>query len=347
MIKVSVIIPAYNIEKRVGSCIESIINQSLRGIQIIIINDGSTDTTLDVIKTYSLIDERIEVITTENEGVSAARNKGILASKGKYIYQIDGDDWLEVEGLEELYTFAEEENADITISNYYKDYKDETTTIIDGRKLTNDAIKDFLIGEIAHSVCTKFYRKDLFVQNNITYTEGLRIGEDLLINLKLLYHAKKVKKTKKTYLHYVKRTDSIMSSYKNEIKDLFIVFDEVQLFLKEKRVYTTYEKEFNYHKFRIIYSMGVLGSDKFGSIHKYLYERYINEESTYKENKYIQNFLKESSMIVKFKEVFYKKNYFLGVLFSKFIMNIRKSKILMYIINIVKKRLMKIKKRGT
>ena len=122
MIKVSVIIPVYNVEKFLRDCIESVINQTLSDIEIICINDGSPDNSIDILNEYASIDPRITVISQENRGLSVARNRGMRLAKGKYLYFIDSDDkLLDPDALEVLYTKAEEKNTDILIATsvYY------------------------------------------------------------------------------------------------------------------------------------------------------------------------------------------------------------------------------------
>lgn len=324
--KVSVIIPAYNIEKHIGHCLKSIINQTLKEIEIIVVNDGSTDNTGNIINSYRNVDERIRVITTNNRGVSAARNEGISKAKGEFIFQIDGDDCLESDALEELYAVAKERKADIVIANAYNNDQGILTPIIDGEGLTNDLIKDFLLGKIKPSVWTKLYKRDLFVDYNIKYLKGIRIGEDLLINTYLIFYAKRVVKLDKHVLHYIKRDDSITNSYKEEIKDILIVFNEIQKFLKAKQLYTKYKSEYMYLKYFHTYYLRVVNSNKFGSIHKQIYEDYKQEKKAYRNNKYITELNKGGNLTSKVSRFLYNRNYYLGLLFRKTILFFRRTK---------------------
>ena len=113
MCKVSVIIPVYNAEKYLNDCLDSIVNQTLQEIEILCINDGSTDSSQSILDEYAKQDERIFVVTQENSGTSSAYNKGLSRAKGRYIYIIDNDDMLDGVALEELYEMAERENLDI------------------------------------------------------------------------------------------------------------------------------------------------------------------------------------------------------------------------------------------
>ena len=119
---VSIIIPIYNVEKYLTKCIESVINQTYKNLEIILVNDGSTDNSKEIIDKYSLIDSRIKVINKKNGGLSEARNAGIEIAKGDYIGFLDSDDWIELNMYEKLYKYIKQENTyhilfKITIKN--------------------------------------------------------------------------------------------------------------------------------------------------------------------------------------------------------------------------------------
>lgn len=117
MIKVSVIVPIYNVEKYLSKCLDSIVNQTLRDIEIICINDGSTDNSLKILKEYSKRDNRIKIINKDNAGLSAARNSGMEIASGKYIGFIDSDDWIDLDFFEKLYNSATKYDADIAVAS--------------------------------------------------------------------------------------------------------------------------------------------------------------------------------------------------------------------------------------
>ena len=142
MIKVSVIIPVYNVEKFLRDCIESVINQTLSDIEIICINDGSPDNSIDILNEYASIDPRITVISQENRGLSVARNRGMRLAKGKYLYFIDSDDkLLDPDALEVLYTKAEEKRYERCLyfeldgTTYLLDSIDKSLKAVDIEKL--------------------------------------------------------------------------------------------------------------------------------------------------------------------------------------------------------------------
>lgn len=121
-IKISVIVPAYNIEQYIERCLISIKNQTLDDIEIIVVNDGSIDNTLSKIKKCSSGDNRIKIINKKNQGSIEARKSGLKEATGKYILFVDGDDWLEKDALNILYKKAEEDLADIVIYNAFDVY---------------------------------------------------------------------------------------------------------------------------------------------------------------------------------------------------------------------------------
>ena len=114
-IKISIIIPVYNIERYIGKCLESLIKQTYNNIEIIVINDGSTDQSLNVIEKYCENDLRIELINQENQGVNEARKNGYLHSSGDYLLFVDGDDWLEIDAIDKLVDIAIKHNPDIIL----------------------------------------------------------------------------------------------------------------------------------------------------------------------------------------------------------------------------------------
>ena len=125
MIKVSIVIPVYNVQKYLHECLDSLINQTLKDIEIICINDGSTDNSLNILKEYALKDSRIKVIDKENEGQGIARNLGIELAQGEFIGFVDPDDWLEPEMLEMMYNQAKVLFSQVVICDYKKYFEDD------------------------------------------------------------------------------------------------------------------------------------------------------------------------------------------------------------------------------
>lgn len=119
MIKVSIIVPIYNVEKYLKRCLDSLVNQTLNDIEIICINDGSTDGSLEILNEYGRRDDRIVIINQENSGLSATRNKGIDIAKGQFIGFVDSDDWVSKDYFEKLYNSAIQNEAEIAVGGDY------------------------------------------------------------------------------------------------------------------------------------------------------------------------------------------------------------------------------------
>ena len=185
---VSVIIPAYNIEDYIGRCLDSIISQTYKNLEIIVVDDGSRDHTGEILDNYAKKDRRIKVIHKENGGVSSARNKGIEAAEGDYIGFIDGDDLIESEMYKILVDLLEEENADIAHCGYQMVFLDRVDYYHNtGKKkiqTTEEGLKDLLSGEmIEPGLVNKLYKKELI--KNCRLDETVKINEDLLMNYQL------------------------------------------------------------------------------------------------------------------------------------------------------------------
>lgn len=244
MKKVSVIVPVYNVEKYIEECIRSIMEQTLEEIEIIIINDGSPDRSLEIVNRLMKEDQRIKVITKKNGGLSSARNVGIKMATGKYIQHIDGDDWVEKDFLKSMYEFAEKENLDILISDYYKDYSNGKKILKKGKKKAEQVIfnskeylREFFYDNDAPAMWNKLFKTSLYKENNIFHPENISIGEDLSTTPRLIYFAKKVGYLKGAFYHYRQNSESITNMINGVKKcQIFKCFDLLKNFFKEQNI---------------------------------------------------------------------------------------------------------------
>ena len=193
---ISIIVPVYNAEKYISKCIESLISQTYTKLEIILINDGSTDLSGNVCDEYSKKDSRIKVIHIENSGVSKARNVGINNANGDWIVFVDADDWLEANFCEKLYdaTMSNKE-VDIVCSGYKRIYSDKEEIINCGRqKIIYDAsqyLLKLLNVQNGYGFChMKLIRKKSI--NEVRFNENIKVGEDALFNIQLIRNIKKV-----------------------------------------------------------------------------------------------------------------------------------------------------------
>lgn len=237
--KVSIIIPMYNAEDNIEKCLQSIINQEYSNIEILIINDGSTDSSIEIVNKYIEYDSRIIIINQKNEGRSSARNAGISASSGKYIMFVDSDDWVELEMIKEMVRMVENNKLDIAMSTirYITDFKTyirkfpwDNNKIFEGDEIINEFYPHLLtsinykgdtIEEISGSVCRAIYLSSIIKENSIVFDNHIAIGEDKLFNLEYILHANKILITNKAYYNYRRLTADGGSTTQNYMKNYY------------------------------------------------------------------------------------------------------------------------------
>jgi glycosyltransferase involved in cell wall biosynthesis len=196
MDKVSVIVPVYNSAAYLDRCLLSIIGQTYTDLEIIIVNDGSTDRSVEIITGYERQDARIVVIHQSNKGVSAARNAGIRIATGKYLCFVDGDDALEANYVEEMYSLMTTKCCDLVCTNF--DYlrtngtieKQDTMCRLPEYLDDEDAIRAFLTQQITGHI-TKMFKRSICLQNHLFFVEGKR-WEDVIFVFAYILHSKRV-----------------------------------------------------------------------------------------------------------------------------------------------------------
>ncbi len=228
MPSVSFIIPVYNVEQYISKCLDSVCKQTLKDIEIICVNDASTDNSLVILKEYAINDNRINIINlNSNKGVSVARNIGISEAKGEYIAFIDSDDSIDFDFCEKLYEKAKMNDVDIAKGNTIIEFQDGTFQI----PILNSLIesqKEKLY--FTHNWWSAIYKKKLIQDNNILFNEKLTNGEDILfLNNVLLATNKKIVLVNDTYYHYNRRDDSSDSRILNmaKVKSILYAYGEV------------------------------------------------------------------------------------------------------------------------
>lgn len=227
-IKISIMIPVYNTSKFLEKCLRSIMVQSLKEIEIICVNDGSTDSSLKILEKLAKEDKRILIITKENGGLTTARNTALKKSQGKYCLNIDSDDWIGQGYLEDIYKRAEKDDLDITISNIIFDFinKPEKNYIVNDLDINDekiitgkDYIEIFFNGNGRGYTCNKLIKRELYIKNNLWYDEEIFLLEDVEILMMLSYYAKKIGKLNKAYYHYIQGENN--GSQKKKVAGLY------------------------------------------------------------------------------------------------------------------------------
>jgi glycosyltransferase involved in cell wall biosynthesis len=222
MIKVSVIIPIYNVEKYISKCLDSAINQTLKDIEIICVNDCTLDDSMLIVNDYARKDSRIKIINREsNGGLSAARNTGLESSNGDFVYFLDSDDWIDLDYIESMYDAAIKNNAKIVSNlsayNYLDGNKEDLLPTDKKIKLKNnefsnynDAVYGTFIG-----APFKLFKKSFLKEYNLTFPVGY-VYEDLYFQYLSYFYAKDIYVMSGSYYYYLIRPESIMTSDDNK-----------------------------------------------------------------------------------------------------------------------------------
>lgn len=214
---VSISVPIYKTEKDLRRCVESLLNQTLRDIEIILIDDGSPDNCGIICDEYAAKDARIKVIHKENGGLSSARKEGLKHCTGIYYTVCDSDDWVEPTMYEELYQRAVETNADIVACDYYSEYGNGKQVRSASYTYTTQEqyIEDLMLRTTSVNTWSKLFRRDMIRDLGIDYTEGVNLGEDGLFLFKTLLVPQKIATLPRALYHYQRDMNS--ASYTNNI----------------------------------------------------------------------------------------------------------------------------------
>lgn len=260
--KISIIVPVYNTEKYLEKCLESLINQTLKDIEIICVNDGSTDKSVEILNNFAKKDKRIKIISQKNKGQSAARNEGIKIAKGKYIGFLDSDDWADRTMFEKLYENATKFDAEISMcsittfdekTNIYNKSDPYMTLDLFSQNFENRAFNPKETYDFIFRICVtpwnKIYKKSFLNKYNILFEEGLNF-EDNVFFYKTFFQAKKICLTKENLIFYRLNSKTSYTFGNQDFKklDFFKIFDLIEEFLKEKKYYKKLEEYFKSYK---------------------------------------------------------------------------------------------------
>lgn len=285
MVKVSVVIPVYNVENYLRDCLDSIVNQTLKDIEIICINDGSPDNSIDILNEYAAKDPRMTVISQENGGHAVATNRGMDMATGKYLFLMDSDDVLELNALEDSYNAAEEKNVDFVLfkainydhpnDRYYETEVYSMDKI--ARKVGENVFNYNDIGDLMFQASvtpwSKLYNRKFIMDNNIRFPEGL-IFEDNVFFYKALFSAKRIYFLKKFL--FIRRWYATSSTTAGDLRFLNSI-DVINLMIdvfKEFGEYETYKK----HLLNRKVSLGIMRYNKIKEQFKETYFQALRDD---------------------------------------------------------------------
>ena len=199
MSKVSVIIPVYNAEAYLRQCLDSVVNQTLREIEIVCVDDGSTDGSAAILEEYAAKDVRIKIIKQENAGVNVARKEGLKLASGEWITFCDADDWLEQDAIAEMVNVAKQEDADCVCCGMLRDWRNGTSVF--------RPFDEMGPSDTYNAVVNKLFKRNLL--ENLMMDESVSLGEDLMVSAQAMAKAKKIAVLEKGFYHYCENSSSM------------------------------------------------------------------------------------------------------------------------------------------
>ena len=249
MEKITIIVPIYNVEKYLSECIESILNQTYRYLEVILIDDGSTDQSGRICDNYAEQDSRVKVIHQKNGGAANAKNAGLRAATGQYLVFVDGDDYLELDALFYMIDLLKKRNADVVQACFRKIYRDRQSDVCDAGQIREFNAENYIKRYTTDWTCgllwDKLYKRKLY--DNIFFEEGHKI-DDEFFTYQGIMRARKVIKCPKVTYNYRQRKSSVMYTESSQQR---IVLDKLDYLDKRRRkvlsVFPELAQTFNEH----------------------------------------------------------------------------------------------------
>lgn len=227
MHKISVIIPMWNVEKYIGKAIKSIQKQTVKDIEIICIDDGSIDNTVQVVESFMKNDNRIKLLRIEHSGVSIARNTGLNEATGEYIFFLDSDDIVFNNFvLEHLYNIATTNDYEVVLSSFFKVAKNSYSNVHEHKEFTSgkELIEDLLFMKLLYNPSTYFCKRSFIEEHNLRFVEHLYM-EDLLFLFDILLVCKNIIKIKFATIFKITRENAITNSFGKYNSDIIYIYD--------------------------------------------------------------------------------------------------------------------------
>ncbi len=286
-IKVTVIMPVYNEQSYLAVALDSVLSQTLSDIEIICIDDGSTDASLEILKEYHAKDERVRILTENNAGPALARNNGIRRARGEYLAFLDADDFYEPTFLEELYELAKSENLDIAIARY--DFYNSTQAKFEafstaeysgiyepGKVTSKSEHPDKILASSISSAWNKLYNRSFVIDNGLSFLTNVRVYEDVYFAVNSMALAQRIGKVHEVLMHHRIHSEQsrvkMFSKYYPQVPDVYL---KIQEFLMQHGMYAPLSRAYlNLTVSRCSKIFGLLSDDNREKFWNMLHEKY-------------------------------------------------------------------------
>lgn len=300
MFKISFIIAAYNIEDYIERCLNSILIDERDDFEVLVVNDGSTDNTLNIINKYAEKDKRVKVITQDNKGLLEARKTGFINAKGEYILFIDGDDWIDNKLKDNCYRYAKDNELDILLFNAYLAYDDGRNIVYEkteAKSLEGIPFSELILKDkINHNVWNKLIRREFIPKDSFMKLPSITMGEDFLITGLLTTKKPKIKIIDEAYYYYYVRNNSVTKTSSKRLLEIIQVLDYL-----DKNILSRIEnsKELSdFLWFKYSYYLRVITSRyKRSEVEKEFYNTWKSKGIDISKNKYCNDYVGKQGVI--------------------------------------------------
>lgn len=329
---ISIVVIAYNAENDIKRCLDSIIDQTYKNIEIIVIDDGSKDSTSDIVKKYTVNDSRVFLYSQKNMGIIEARKTGLKKATGKFITFIDSDDWVSNDLIFKLYnSMISQNNIDIVIADNIN---------VNGRRQINgyynkcefnkvyyeyEYLKMILEQKILHNMFSKLYRREFILSTNYLEIKNISMGEDLIAQIVFAISKPNVIVINENLYYYVQNTTSYSHSNSDKIYEIFSVLQLIEKILEDNNLKEKFSIEIQYLYFSICYRYYVMSWYPFSySIRKAFFIHFKNKDIKIEDNNLITETVRKFSIINKIVYTFYNISFNIGFLVQIILIYVKK-----------------------
>ena len=302
-IRLSIVVPVYNVEKYLDKCLNSLVNQTISDYEIIVVNDGTKDNSQVIIDGFvEKYPNLVRSFIKENGGLSDARNYGIKYASGKYLAFVDSDDYVELDYFNNVVKMAEENDYDLVVSDLeyvWENNEHEPMLKYGENQVSNDIHKNLFLSPLFS--WNKLYKKALFDELECKYPVGLWY-EDIPVTLKYFANAKRIGYYNKIGIHYLQRGTSILgSSYNDKMYDIFTIFENVVKYFKDSNKYAEFKDELEYlyiEHFLLYGAFRFLRTDHYQALMQKAFTFVKQEFPNWRNNKYIKTLGKKNEIFL-------------------------------------------------